>query len=283
MLLADIKTQPTATAPLQGFDDAFLALAAARDAHAHLRRPAARPLAPGRAATGDGRRTLNEWASKRWLAGHGVAVPAGRCVAPGSAGAAATELGFPVALKAVSADLPHKTEAGAVVLGLADGEAVEAAAQAMLARLAAARPAHRIERLLVEAMAPRPVAELIVGIDRDPHFGPVLAIGAGGVLAELLGDVATLLLPADADEVRAALLGLKIAGLLAGFRGGPPGDIDAAVAAIVAIGQAALAAPGLLELDVNPLFVLPRGQGVIAVDALLVMAEDHSGTGENVG
>ncbi|MDA0219036.1 MAG: acetate--CoA ligase family protein [Proteobacteria bacterium] len=210
-----------------------------------------------------------------------MAVPAGRCVTLASADAAAADLGFPVALKAVSTDLPHKTEAGAVILGLADREAVETAAQAMVARLAAARPAHRIERLLVEAMAPRPVAELIVGIDRDPHFGPVLAIGAGGVFAELLGDVATLLLPAYADDVRTALLGLKVAALLAGFRGGPPGDIDAAVAAIVAIGEAALATPELLELDVNPLFVLPRSQGVIAVDALLVMAEDRSGTGEN--
>ena len=257
--------------PLQGFDDAFLALAAARDATISLQHPPALPLAGGTGATCRSRRARDEWASKRWLARQGVAIPTGRCVDPASAAAIAVELGFPVVLKAVSADLPHKTEAGAVVLGLNDRDAVEAAATAMVARLTAGNPPHRITRMLVEAMEPRPVAELIVGISRDPHFGPVLAIGAGGVLAELLGDVVTLLLPAAIDDIRRALLGLKVARLLQGFRGGPQGDIEAAVATIAAIAEGALATPELIELDVNPLFVLPRGKGAIAVDALLVM------------
>jgi len=106
----------------------------------------------------------------------------------------------------------------------------------------------------------------------------VLAIGAGGVLAELLGDVVTLLLPAGTDDIRRALLGLKVTRLLQGFRGGPQGDIDAAVAAIAAIAQAALATPELVELDVNPLFVLPRGKGAVAVDALLVMDGESTTT-----
>lgn len=265
-------------APLQGFDDAFLALAAARDGLASLARPAAAALAAAESPHGR-RRTCDEWESKQWLAGLGVTMPRGRCVAPGEAGSAAEEIGFPVVLKAVSAELPHKSEAGAVVLGLESAEAVEEATAAMLARLSGAAVPVAIDRVLVEAMASRPAAELIVGVTRDAHFGPVLAIGAGGVLAELLGDVATLLLPASREEIAEALDGLKVMALLQGFRGAPAGDIAAAVEAIAAIADGAAATPDLLELDVNPLFVLPAGQGAVTVDALMVLAQDHAQSG----
>jgi acetate---CoA ligase (ADP-forming) len=260
--------------PLQGFDDAFLALGAARDGLASLGRPAATALAVSSNPQG-GRRTCDEWESKQWLSSLGVALPPGRCVAPEKAGRAAGEIGFPVALKAVSAALPHKSEAGAVVLGLESAAAVEHATAAMIARLRAAAVPVTAERMLVEAMAARPVAELIVGITRDPHFGPVLAIGAGGVLAELLGDVATLLLPASRQEIAGALDSLKVMALLRGFRGGPAGDIEAVVDTVSAIADAASATPELLELDVNPLFVLPAGQGAVAVDALMVLAQEY--------
>ena len=261
--------------PLQGFDDAFLALGAARDGLASLQRPAATPLATVAPAQ-CGRKTWAEWASKQWLAGVGVAVPQAHCVSPEGAGLAAEALGFPVALKAVSADLPHKSEAGAVVLGLQDAAAVDAATHAMVGRLAARPEPVAVERVLVERMAPRPVAELIVGVTRDDHFGPVLAIGAGGVLAELLSDVATVLLPARPEEIEQALAGLRVMRLLRGFRGEPEGDIAAAVAAIANVAKGAAAMPELLELDVNPLFVLPRGQGIVAVDALMVVADHPS-------
>ncbi len=260
-------------APLQGFDDAFLALAAARDGMASLTAPPSLALATAPAATG-ARQTHDEWASKQWLASLDVRLPTGRCVAPGDAAGAAEALGFPVVLKAVSADLPHKSEAGAVVLGLESVAAVEQAVTDMTARLRSGATPVALDRVLVETMAPRPVAELIVGVTRDPHFGPVLAIGAGGVLAELLGDVATLLLPADRDAIARALSGLKVMRLLEGFRGGSRGDIEAASEAIAAIAAGAAALPELVELDVNPLFVLPRGQGVIAVDALMVTIEE---------
>lgn len=257
-------------APLQGFDDAFLALGAARDGMISLTRPAAPALAPA-VPLPPGARTRDEWASKRWLAGLGVPVPEGHCVDPDSAGAIARELGFPVALKAVSEALPHKTEAGAVALGLETAAAVEEAAKTMVAHL---RGTVAVDRLLVERMAPKPVAELIVGIKSDAVFGPVLAIGAGGVLAELLGDVTTLLLPADETAIAEAIASLRVARLLAGFRGGPAGDTEAAVRAIAAIGRASVAMPVLVELDVNPLFVLERGKGVVAVDAVMVTADE---------
>ena len=138
----------------------------------------------------------------------------------------AAELGYPVVVKAVGAALAHKSELGAVALGLRDAEAV---------RAAAARMAHLGEALLVEPMVTDGVAELIVGIVRDPQVGLCLVLGSGGVLVELLADRALLLLPTTADEVRAALLGLKSAPLLQGFRGRPAGDVEAVVEAVMAV------------------------------------------------
>jgi acetyl-CoA synthetase len=115
---------------------------------------------------------------------------------------------------------------------------------------------------------------LIVGVVRDPLFGPTLTIGAGGVLVELLRDSATMLLPATAEEVREALLGLRMAPLLEGFRGKPRGDVRAAVRAIMAVAAfAERHADRLVELDVNPLFVLPEGRGAVAADALIRMVD----------
>ena len=118
------------------------------------------------------------------------------------------------------------------------------------------------------------VAELLIGVTRDPQFGLLMTIGAGGVLVELLGDAASLLLPAGEDEIRAAILSLKTAPLLQGFRGRPVGDLAAAVAAALAIARFAEAnAATLEELDVNPLLVRPEGKGAVAVDALIRMRE----------
>jgi acyl-CoA synthetase (NDP forming) len=126
-------------------------------------------------------------------------------------------------------------------------------------------------QVLVEQMAPKPVCELIVGIRNDPQFGLALVVGAGGVLTELLRDTVTLLLPVSREELAAALDRLRVARLLKGFRG-TAGDRAAALDAITTIARFALAHEAELEeLDVNPLFVLPEGEGAIAVDALIRM------------
>src|SRR5262249_25695839 len=126
------------------------------------------------------------------------------------------------------------------------------------------------EQFLIERMVEGAVAELIVGVIRDPQFGPTLTIGAGGLLVELLRDAATMLLPVDAQEVGEALTGLRMARLLQGFRGKPRGDVQAAVRAILAVATfAERHADQLVELDVNPLFVLPEGRGAVAGDALV--------------
>lgn len=205
---------------------------------------------------------LDEAAAKALLRGFGLRVPRGtRAATAEDAVAAASGIGFPVALKALG--IAHKSEAGAVRLDLADEAAVHAAA-AGLAGLGSG--------LYVEAMVPGGVAELIVGIVRDPLFGPVMTVGSGGVLVELLKDTATLLLPASRGEIEAALRGLRLFPLLDGFRGRPRADLGAALDAIAGIAGFALAhADRIEELDVNPLIVC-REDAWIA-DALLVARE----------
>ena len=185
--------------------------------------------------------------------------------AAGAVAAAAT-LGYPVVVKAVGADLAHKSELGAVALDLSDAEEVRAAATRM-SRLG--------EALLVEPMIADGVAELILGVIRDPQVGLCLVVGSGGVLVELLADRALLLLPTTADAVREAVQGLKGAPLLRGFRGRPAGDLDAVVEAAMAVARFAAAhADRLVELDVNPLIVRPAGKGAVAADVLIRLAAD---------
>jgi len=247
-------------APMQGLVECLAAIRAAAVIGSAQRRAGEIRALPPVAAVAAGR-TLDEWESKRALAAHGLKTPEGRLCAAHEAAAAAAALGFPVAVKATSAELLHKTEAGGVALNLNSADEV-AQAVAQMQKLSG--------RFLVEKMAPEPVAELIVGIKRDPTFGLGLVIGAGGILVELVQDSALLLLPAARGEIEAALLSLKAAKLLSGFRGRPAGDVPAAIDAIEAIARYAEAnRDALLELDVNPLLVLPEGQGAVAVDALI--------------
>ncbi|MEW9805530.1 acetate--CoA ligase family protein [Mesorhizobium sp. ZMM04-5] len=208
--------------------------------------------------------TLDEAAAKAALAKAGLSVPRG--IEAGSseeAAAAAHDIGFPVALKALG--VAHKSEAGAVVLNLSDEAAVREAAHRLIGLGSG---------LYVERMVEGGVAELIVGITRDPLFGPVMTLGTGGVMVELLKDSATLLLPASRDEVEVALRGLKMFPLLDGFRGRPKADVDAAIDAVLKIADFALAnADTLAELDVNPLIVRAAGKGAWVADALLVKEE----------
>jgi acyl-CoA synthetase (NDP forming) len=197
------------------------------------------------------------------LAEHGLPVPAGRKVStPDEAVGAASELSFPVALKALG--VAHKSERGAVRLNLASGDALEAAARDLLPLGSG---------LYIEKMVAGGVAELIVGITRDVVFGPVMTIGSGGVLVELLQDSVTLLLPAGREEVEAALRGLKLFPLLDGYRGRPKADLFAAVDAILGVASFALRHAGAIEeLDINPLIVCRQGEGAWIADALLVLA-----------
>jgi acetyl-CoA synthetase len=250
-------------APMQGLADCIAAIGHAADIGAARARQAhTTPLAALVPQVDTGPvRTLDEAAGKAALAAFGLPVPRGRVVAAGDAPAYAMELGFPVVLKAVSDQLAHKTEAGGVALHLRDAAALSDAL---------ARMAHLSERFLVEEMARDVVLELIVGVQRDAQFGLTLTLGAGGVLVELLQDAATLLFPVARHEVLAALQSLKVCPLLTGFRGKAAGDVDALLDAVMAVVDYAQAhAAQLVELDVNPVLVLPKGRGVLAVDALI--------------
>lgn len=246
-------------APMCGLDETLAAAEACAFVAEAWTRPAPAPALPTPATKGAGR-LLDEAEAKRLLAAHGLTIPEGRIAAtPDEAATAAATLGFPVAVKALG--VAHKTEAGAVALGLGSPEAVASAAAAMRGGTG----------FLVERMVTGTVAELILGVLRDPAHGLALTIGAGGVLAELLADTATLVMPAGEDEIRTAVAGLRTAPLLAGFRGRPRADLDAVVAAAMALQSFAEAhADRLLELDINPLMVTT--DGAVAADALVRLA-----------
>lgn len=245
--------------PFYGIEEALAAAEAAAGIGEIWSQPLSAPLLKAPAGEGEAI-TLTEHEAKQALAAHGLPVPKGLTAATAEAATDAAEtLGFPVVLKGLG--VAHKTEAGAVKLNLASREAVLDAARAM---------AGVASGFLVEKMVGRPVAELIVGAMRDPVAGPVLTIGAGGILVELLEDSAILTLPADEKAIRAAISGLKVAKLLSGYRGAPKGDIDALVAAVASAASYVVSNASIIEeLDVNPIMVLPAGDGVVAADALI--------------
>lgn len=262
--------------PMQGLEDALYAFSAAaryarRSAEVRTGREAAELPAVGR-EPGDAR-LLSEWDAKRLLAGYGVKVPAGRVVPAEGAAAAAAEIGFPVVAKVAEPVLAHKTEAGAVSLNLRDAKSVQSAVTSMAASVERFQPGSKVARILVERQVTGVVAELIVGIKRDPSFGLVLVVGSGGILVEMVQDSASLLLPTSRAAIERAIRGLKIAKVLDGYRGKPAGDVAAVIETVEAVGRFAWDhRDGLAELDINPLIVLPKGRGALAVDALLVMA-----------
>jgi acetate---CoA ligase (ADP-forming) len=183
---------------------------------------------------------------------------------PDEAAAAAGELGGPLALKGVAPGLVHKTEAGAVRLGLAGADQVRAAAAEVAAAVAAA--GHQVERFLVQRMVAAGV-EVLVGVVNDPSFGPVVACGAGGTAVELLRDVAVRITPLTDVDAAAMVRSLATFPLLDGYRGAPPADVAALEDLLLRVGALVEAHPEVAEMDCNPVMVLPRGQGVVVVDA----------------
>jgi acyl-CoA synthetase (NDP forming) len=249
-------------APLQGLSDALTAIAGAAF-HGERRtagdgRALGLPPVPPPPADLE---ILDEWAGKQRLAAADIAVPEGRLVGADEAPAAAEEIGFPVAVKLVDPRISHKTEAGAVRLGLTNADEVAAAVSAIAG-----------DRFLVERMVDGPIAELLIGVRRDDAFGQVMVLASGGVLVELVGDTRTVLLPADRDSIVRALAALKVSTLLAGFRGAPAADIGAVVDTVMKVAAFAEAHRDRLEeLDINPLIV--QRDGAVAADVLVRMQE----------
>jgi acyl-CoA synthetase (NDP forming) len=217
-----------------------------------------------------GKGTQPEWLGKKVLAAAGIRVPAGDLARTADEAAAiAKRIGYPVVLKAQAAALSHKTEAGGVMLNLADETALRAAWDTMMASVKRAAPGVTLDGALVEKMSPKGL-ELMIGAKRDPEWGTVLLLGLGGIWVEALGDVQLLPGTADKAQIVEALHKLRSAKLLAGVRGAPPADVDAIAEAVLAVGRLMAAVPELTEIDVNPLMVHGKGQGVMALDALIV-------------
>jgi acetyltransferase len=228
--------------------------------------PRARQLVD--AALAASRQWLDEVDAKALLAAYRIPVVETRRVAasPEAAVAAALDIGGPVALKIVSPDLLHKSDAGGVRLNLNGDEAVRAAARGMLEHLRDAHPEARIEGFSVQAMAQRPHAqELIVGAHVDAIFGPVVLFGQGGVAVEVLGDRAVALPPLNRALARDLIERTRVARLLGGYRDRPPAHLDALCDALIAVARMLADLPELAELDINPLWADERG--VLALDA----------------
>lgn len=247
----------------------FAQCAPIREAPASKRNPSsARELKPGE--------TLTEAESKRLLAAAGFPITRELLAAdPPEAARRALEIGGPVAIKIQSPDIAHKSDVGGVRLGVRGAEEAEAAARDVLTRSRSACPHARIDGVLVQEMVEEG-AEFILGMSYDDQFGPVVAIGAGGVTVEVFRDVATLLPPVSRSEIVEAVDSLRAKALLEGFRGAPPRDASSLVDVCMKFCDFVAETEGqFLAIEINPLFVLSQGKGVRVGDALIVTAEER--------
>lgn len=230
--------------------------------------PAAAPEAPWAPLRLD--QCRNEADAKRLLLQIGIpTLTETVCEDADAAVIAARRAGYPVAVKVLSADLPHKTEVGGVALGLPGEAEVRAAVEGIAARVRAQRPDARIDGYLVAPMAGDGV-ECLLGVRHDATFGPVVVFGAGGVLAELLADTALRLAPVDEQQALEMIEETRVARLLRGYRNRPAGDLQALAGVIARLSRFAVAqADSPFSVEVNPLLVRADGQGVVALDALV--------------
>ncbi|MCB2065359.1 MAG: acetate--CoA ligase family protein [Erythrobacter sp.] len=214
---------------------------------------------------------IPEYRAKELLRPLGIPFPASTFAASADeAAAAADALGYPVVMKAQAAALGHKSDAGGVILNLKSADDVRAAFTRMYANVAAYNAAIRLDGVLVEKMGQMGV-EMIVGAKSDPEWGPVVLAGFGGVTAEILKDVKLFTPDLGVEQVKAGLLSLQQAPLLTGWRGAPALDVDALADLIVQMGRVMAGNPSIREIDLNPVIVYPQGQGVMALDALMLV------------
>jgi len=216
-------------------------------------------------------RILPEYRSKEILAAIGIRIPKGALARTvDEAQRIAANLGFPIALKAQSAHLSHKSNAGAVILNVSGAAQLAESWQSLLRAVKQAAPTIAVEGVLVEEMCPEGV-ELMAGVRRDPQWGPMLLVGFGGVLAEAVNDARLFPPDLEIDSIVSEILSLKCARLLQGRRGSRDADVRAVAKIVRRLGDLALDHPEIREVDVNPIVVYPEGAGAVALDALVLV------------
>lgn len=220
----------------------------------------------------NGQDSLGEADTRPLLEAYGIPVIQGLVAhSAAEAGQIAAGIGKPVALKIVSPDILHKSDVGGIVLNLEGQDAVAKAYDKMMKSIHAKRPEAKLEGALVEEMAP-PGSEVIVGMRRDPNFGPLIMFGMGGIYVELFKDVSFRIAPFDRTQAEKMVIDTKAGTLLSGYRGQEKADLDAIVDTILKLSQLALDFPQIEEIEINPLSVGPKGQGAIALDGRVILS-----------
>lgn len=232
-------------------------------------RRAARPVsAPPLSRTG----TLTEYESKQWLRSLGVPLPKGELAQSlDDAKRIALEIGYPLVLKAQASALAHKSDSGGVILNLRGESDLVRGWDELHANIGRAHKSLQLDGILVEQMAPKGI-ELVIGIKRDPDWGPVLLIGLGGIWIEILQDVRLMPVDLSEDAIVEEIGRLRASAILQGARGARQADVRAVARIAATLGQAVLATPELAEIDLNPVIVYPEGEGAVVLDALIVTA-----------
>ncbi len=224
--------------------------------------------------TGDGRALLNEADAKALLNAYGIKLPR-EAVAKDldEALRAARQIGYPLVLKLLAAEVQHKSDIGGVILGITDDDTLRAGYARIAENFARARAGARLEQVLLAQQISGGI-ELVLGVQRDPEVGPVLMFGTGGVLLELARDVSFGAVPLARWQAEAMLARTSAGALLAGYRGAPPADRESVIAAMLALGRLAHDLGDRIEsIDINPFVALPAGQGALALDALVVFRD----------
>jgi acetyltransferase len=220
------------------------------------------------------RLSIGDAEARQILTAYGLQIPQSEIAdTPEQAIDLARKIGYPVVLKIASPDILHKTDVGGVKVGLNSAEDVRDAFELMTYRAQRYVPQAHLWGCLVQEMVPEGGQEVLVGMNRDPQFGPLITFGLGGIYVETLKDVTFRVAPFSIQEAEEMLNEIRAHALLDGVRGQPPLDKAAIIDAIMRVAQLVQDFPEIVELDINPLVVYPEGQGAIAIDMRLVLKE----------
>ena len=221
----------------------------------------------------DGTQAVGDYETRIMLEAYGIAsVPGDLAGGVEEAVEIAEKAGYPVVLKIVSEDILHKSDSGGIALNINNSDALRVEYRELMERIAKNEPNARIRGVMVEQMAPKGV-EFIVGMRRDPTFGPMMMFGLGGTMVELLKDISFKVAPLTSEDIDEMIEDTLAGKLLKGYRGSPKADIEAVKQVIASLSQLSMDTPAISEIEINPLIVYPEGQGAISLDSRAILAK----------